>query len=81
MASDNIADILTTDGWELLNSLGPYTEADSLRLTGQLRKAGYSPEVVAAALTQSRLRAKASISLKVSTLRAKAASSMGSSSP
>ncbi|WP_394247843.1 class I SAM-dependent methyltransferase [Arthrobacter pityocampae] len=60
MASDNIADILTTDGWELLNSLGPYTEADSLRLTGQLRKAGYSPEVVAAALTQSRLRAKAS---------------------
>ncbi|WP_247826750.1 class I SAM-dependent methyltransferase [Arthrobacter antioxidans] len=60
MASDNIADILTTEGWELLNSLGPYTEADSLRLTGQLRKAGYSPEVVAAALTQSRLRAKAS---------------------
>ncbi|MHA7241219.1 class I SAM-dependent methyltransferase [Arthrobacter sp. TMS1-12-1] len=60
MASDNIADILTPEGWELLNSLGPYTEADSLRLTGQLRKAGYSPEVVAAALTQSRLRAKAS---------------------
>ncbi|MHA7281516.1 class I SAM-dependent methyltransferase [Arthrobacter sp. TMS2-4] len=60
MGSDNIADILTTEGWELLNSLGPYTEADSLRLTGQLRKAGYSPELVAAALTQSRLRAKAS---------------------
>ncbi len=60
MASDNIADILTPEGWELLNSLGPYTEADSMRLTGQLRKAGYSPEVVAAALTQSRLRAKAS---------------------
>ncbi|TKV29570.1 class I SAM-dependent methyltransferase [Arthrobacter sp. NamB2] len=60
MASDNIADILTSEGWELLNSLGPYSEADSLRLTGQLRKAGYSPEVVAAALTQSRLRAKAS---------------------
>ena len=33
MGSDNIADILTTEGWELLNSLGPYTEADSLRLT------------------------------------------------
>lgn len=60
MASDNIADILTPEGWELLNSLGPYTEADSLRLTEQLRNAGYSPEVVAAALTQSRLRAKAS---------------------
>ncbi|RJT78422.1 SAM-dependent methyltransferase [Arthrobacter cheniae] len=60
MAPDNIADILTPGGWELLNSLGPYTEADSLRLTEQLRKAGHSPEVVAAALTQSRLRAKAS---------------------
>ncbi|MHA7217305.1 class I SAM-dependent methyltransferase [Arthrobacter sp. MDT1-48-3] len=60
MASDNIADILTPEGWQLLNSLGPYTEADSLRLSEQLRKAGHSPEVVAAALTQSRLRAKAS---------------------
>ncbi|BBE23518.1 hypothetical protein MN0502_24010 [Arthrobacter sp. MN05-02] len=60
MASDNIADILTPEGWELLNSLGPYTEADSLRLSEQLRRAGHSPEVVAAALTQSRLRAKAS---------------------
>lgn len=59
MASDNIAGILTPEGWELLNSLGPYTGADSLRLTEQLRKAGYSPDVVAAALTQSRLRAKA----------------------
>ncbi|MPY09681.1 THUMP-like domain-containing protein [Arthrobacter bussei] len=60
MASDNIADILTPEGWELLNSLGPYTEADSLRLTEQLRKAGHAPGVVAAALTQSRLRARAS---------------------
>ena len=60
MASDNIADILTPEGWELLNSLGPYREADSLRLTGQLRKAGHPAERVAAALTQSRLRARAS---------------------
>ncbi|WP_104179212.1 class I SAM-dependent methyltransferase [Arthrobacter sp. B0490] len=60
MASENIADILTPEGWELLNSLGPYTGSDSLRLTEQLRKAGHSPEAVAAALTQSRLRAKAS---------------------
>ncbi|MFC3299992.1 SAM-dependent methyltransferase [Arthrobacter agilis] len=60
MASDNIADILTPEGWDLLNSLGPYTEADSLRLTEQLRKSGYAPGMVAAALTQSRLRAKAS---------------------
>ncbi|WDF32551.1 SAM-dependent methyltransferase [Arthrobacter agilis] len=60
MASENIADILTPEGWDLLNSLGPYTEADSLRLTEQLRKSGYAPGMVAAALTQSRLRAKAS---------------------
>lgn len=60
MASDNIADILTPEGWEPLNSLGPYTEADSLRLTEQPRKAGHAPGVVAAALTQSRLRARAS---------------------
>ena len=59
MASDNIVDILTPEGWELLNSLGPYTEADSLRLTGQLRKAGHPAERVAAALTQSRLRSRA----------------------
>ncbi|KNC13474.1 SAM-dependent methyltransferase [Arthrobacter sp. RIT-PI-e] len=59
MASDNIADILTPEGWELLNSLDPYVEADSLRLTEQLRKAGHPPERVAAALTQSRLRARA----------------------
>jgi hypothetical protein len=59
MASDNIADILTPAGWELLNSLGPYTGADSLRLTEQLRKAGHAPGVVAAALSQSRLRARA----------------------
>ncbi len=59
MASDNIADILTSEGWELLNALGPYSEADSMRLTEQLRRAGHPPERVAAALTQSRLRAKA----------------------
>lgn len=59
MATENIADILTPEGWELLNSLGPYDEADSMRLTAQLRKAGHAPLAVAAALTQSRLRARA----------------------
>lgn len=59
MASDNIADILTPEGWELLNSLGPYSDTGTLRLTEQLRKAGHPPERVAAALTQSRLRARA----------------------
>jgi hypothetical protein len=56
---DNIAPILTPEGWELLNSLGAYSEADSLRLSEQLRRAGHAAEVISAALTQSRLRAKA----------------------
>lgn len=59
MSLDAISPLLTLDGWELLSSLDPYSEADSLKLNETLRKAGHSPELVAAALTQSRLRAKA----------------------
>ncbi|PYI37821.1 SAM-dependent methyltransferase [Arthrobacter psychrolactophilus] len=59
MPSDAISPLLTLDGWELLSSLGPYREADSLKLNETLRKAGHSPELVAAALTQARLRSKA----------------------
>ncbi|WP_449373801.1 THUMP-like domain-containing protein [Arthrobacter psychrolactophilus] len=59
MPSDAISPLLTLDGWELLSSLGPYVEADSLKLNETLRKAGHSPELVAAALTQARLRSKA----------------------
>lgn len=59
MVHDAISPLLTLDGWELLSSLGPYREADSLKLNESLRKAGHSPELVAAALTQARLRAKA----------------------
>lgn len=59
MAHDSISPLLTIDGWELLSSMGPYRESDSLKLNESLRRAGHSPELVAAALTQSRLRAKA----------------------
>src|SRR6185312_14847724 len=59
MAPDAISPLLTPAGWELLSSLGPYREADSLKLNESLRKAGHSPELVAAALTQARLRARA----------------------
>ena len=59
MSTDAISPLLTVEGWELLSSLGPYSEADSLTLNESLRKAGHSPELVAAALTQARLRAKA----------------------
>lgn len=55
----DISPVLTPEGWGLLNSLGPYREEESLRLNTELRKAGYSPELVAAALSQARLRSKA----------------------
>lgn len=56
---DAIAPLLTSDGWELLNSLGPYLESESMSLNVELRKAGHPPELVAAVLTQARLRMKA----------------------
>ncbi len=59
MAHDAISPLLSPTGWELLSSLGPYREVDSLKLNESLRKAGHSPELVAAALTQARLRSKA----------------------
>ncbi|GAB3529621.1 class I SAM-dependent methyltransferase [Arthrobacter monumenti] len=56
---DAIAPLLTSDGWELLNSLGPYLESEAMSLNVELRKAGHPPELVAAVLTQARLRMKA----------------------
>lgn len=47
------------DGAALLASLPPYDEADALALGVRLRQAGHEPALVAAALTQSRLRAAA----------------------
>ena len=43
----------------LLASLPPYDKKQVFSLTAQLRDQGYAPELVAAALTQSRLRQKA----------------------
>ncbi|GAA5230465.1 class I SAM-dependent methyltransferase [Arthrobacter cryoconiti] len=59
MSTDAISPLLTSAGWELLSSLDTYSESASLKLNETLRKAGHCPELVAAALTQSRLRAKA----------------------
>ncbi|MDQ0922665.1 hypothetical protein QF038_001173 [Pseudarthrobacter sp. W1I19] len=56
---DQIAPLLTPEGWDLLASLGPYKEETSFELNSALRKAGHSPELVSAVLTQSRLRTKA----------------------
>lgn len=47
------------DGARLLASLPPYDEDASLALMTRLRAEGHAPELVSAALTQSRLRARA----------------------
>ncbi|MEE2568145.1 class I SAM-dependent methyltransferase [Pseudarthrobacter sp. J64] len=62
MAADpreQIEPLLNSEGWELLASLGPYREDEAFELNQRLRKAGHSPELVSAVLTQSRLRTKA----------------------
>jgi hypothetical protein len=51
--------LTTGEGWGLLQSLPPYDEGEALRLQARLRNAGFDPELVAAALNQSRLRARA----------------------
>ena len=47
------------EGWGLLQSLPPYDEASAMALASRLRAAGFDADLVAAALTQSRLRARA----------------------
>lgn len=47
-------------GWALLAELPPYDEKQSIALGTALRQAGFDPGLVSAALTQSRLRARAS---------------------
>lgn len=51
--------VLSPQGWALLQALPPYDEALVPSLSERLRKEGNDPAVIAAALTQSRLRAKA----------------------
>ena len=46
------------EGWGLLQSLPAYDPATELSLQTRLRDAGFTPELVSAALTQSRLRAR-----------------------
>lgn len=51
--------LLSPDGWRFLNALPAYEEGQALALGSALRKQGMDPDLVAAALTQSRLRGKA----------------------
>jgi hypothetical protein len=51
--------LVSGEGWGLLQSLPPYDEASAIGLGSRLRAAGFDADLVAAALTQSRLRARA----------------------
>ncbi|WP_456845901.1 THUMP-like domain-containing protein [Cellulomonas sp. P5_C6] len=59
MDRDGIAQLLSPAGWALLSALPPYDESRTMALSERLRDEGIDPALVAAALTQSRLRAKA----------------------
>jgi len=54
-----LAAVLLPEGLALLDSLPAYDEAGSMALGERLRAQGHDPALVAAALTQSRLRARA----------------------
>ena len=51
--------LTTGEGWGLMQSLPPYDESGALALQQRLRDAGFDPDLVATALNQARLRAKA----------------------
>lgn len=59
MDLDALTALAEPAGWALLAELPPYDEKQSLALGSALRQAGFDPALVSAALTQSRLRAKA----------------------
>lgn len=60
MDRSELVELLSTEGLRLLDSLPPYhSERDVLRMVSDLRKAGHSPGLVAAVLTQAKLRSKA----------------------
>ena len=59
MDVDGISALLTPDGWGLLESLPDYDATLTMALGERLRADGFDPGLVAAALTQSHLRAAA----------------------
>jgi SAM-dependent methyltransferase len=60
METRELVELLSTDGLRLLDSLPAYeSKADIVRTVSELRAAGHSPALVAAVLTQSKLRARA----------------------
>jgi hypothetical protein len=58
--SSELVELLSGDGLRLLDSLPPWeSTTDVLKTVSELRRAGHSPGLVAAVLSQSKLRAKA----------------------
>lgn len=58
-----LALLMDPAGRELLDALPPYRESETMGLSSRLRSAGHSPDLIAAALTQSKLRARAAAKL------------------
>ncbi|WP_179950878.1 class I SAM-dependent methyltransferase [Xylanimonas oleitrophica] len=58
MDASTLSKLLSPEGWALLGSLPPYDERRAMALAMRLRDDGVDPDLAAAALTQSRLRAK-----------------------
>jgi SAM-dependent methyltransferase len=60
MDTTELRELLSTDGLRLLDSLPAFDQtADVVRTVAELRKAGHSPALVAAVLSQSKLRSRA----------------------
>lgn len=60
MDKDELVTLLSAEGLRLLDQLPPYDSgADLVRVVSELRSAGHPPALVAAVLTQSRLRRRA----------------------
>ena len=60
MDSSELVELLSGEGLNLLDSMPPWqSDSDVLKTVNDLRRAGYSPGLVAAVLSQSKLRAKA----------------------
>lgn len=56
---DPLAPLLTPEGLRLLDALGEYRQDEALHRITQLRAEGHDPELIAAAMTQARLRTAA----------------------
>jgi SAM-dependent methyltransferase len=64
MEKRELVEVLSTEGLRLLDSLPEFeSKADIVRTVSDLRAAGHAPALVAAVLTQSKLRAKAAAKL------------------